>query len=72
MKHIRNTRKQEQTKHHRDYMKEGTKLVVQQQNQNFKAIMQQEYSGIMGALTALRSLGALASVKAVPSAGQSC
>ena len=32
----------------RSLQKKGTKLAVQQQNQNFKAIMQQEYSGIMG------------------------
>ena len=32
----------------RSLQKKGTKLAVQQQNQNFKAIMQQEYRGIMG------------------------
>ena len=32
----------------RSLQKKGTKLAIQQQNQNFKAIMQQEYSGIMG------------------------
>lgn len=32
----------------RSLQKKGTKLAIQQQNQNFKAIIQQEYSGIMG------------------------
>lgn len=32
----------------RSMQKKGTKLAVQQQNQNYRAIMQQEYSGIMG------------------------
>ena len=32
----------------RSLQKKGSVLMIQQQNQNFKAIMQQEYSGIMG------------------------
>ena len=32
----------------RSMQKKGTKLAVQQQNQNYRAIMQQEYIGIMG------------------------
>ena len=32
----------------RSMQKKGTKLAVQQQNQNYRAIMQQEYSGIIG------------------------
>ncbi len=32
----------------RSLQKKGTKLAIQQQNQNYRMIMQQEYSGIMG------------------------
>ena len=32
----------------RSLQKKGTKLAVQQKNQNHKAVIQQEYSGIMG------------------------
>ena len=42
----------------RSLQKKGTKLVVQQQNQNFKAIMQQEYSGIMGGSDSFTIIGA--------------
>lgn len=57
IKNIRSTRKREQTKYHRDYVKKGTKLAKQQQNQNFKAIMQQEYSGIMGGSDSFTIIG---------------
>ena len=39
----------------RSLQKKGTKLAIQQQNQNFKAIMQQEYSGIMGGSDSFRA-----------------
>ena len=42
----------------RSLQKQGTKLAVQQQNQNFKAIMQQEYSGIMGGSDSFTIIGA--------------
>ncbi len=41
----------------RSLQKKGTKLAVQQQNQNFKAIMQQEYSGIMGGSDSFTIIG---------------
>ncbi len=37
--------------------KKGTKLAVQQQNQNYRAIMQQEYSGIMGGTDSFTIIG---------------
>ena len=42
----------------RSLQKKGTKLAVQQQNQNFKAIMQQEYSGILGGSDSFTIIGA--------------
>jgi len=42
----------------RSLQKKGTKLAVQQQNQNFRAIMQQEYSGIMGGSDSFTIIGA--------------
>ena len=42
----------------RSLQKKGTKLAVQQQNQNYKAIMQQEYSGIMGGSDSFTIIGA--------------
>jgi len=42
----------------RSLQKKGTKLAVQQQNQNFKAIIQQEYSGIMGGSDSFTIIGA--------------
>ena len=42
----------------RSLQKKGTKLAVQQQNQNFKAIMQQEYNGIMGGSDSFTIIGA--------------
>ncbi|MBR2895387.1 MAG: TniB family NTP-binding protein [Oscillospiraceae bacterium] len=42
----------------RSLQKKGTKLAVHQQNQNFKAIMQQEYSGIMGGSDSFTIIGA--------------
>ena len=42
----------------RSLQKKGTKLAVQQQNQSFKAIMQQEYSGIMGGSDSFTIIGA--------------
>ena len=42
----------------RSLQKKGTKLAIQQQNQNFKAIMQQEYSGIMGGSDSFTIIGA--------------
>ena len=42
----------------RSLQKKGTKLAVQQQNQNFNAIMQQEYSGIMGGSDSFTIIGA--------------
>ena len=41
----------------RSLQKKGTKLAIQQQNQNFKAIMQQEYSGIMGGSDSFTIIG---------------
>ena len=41
----------------RSLQKKGTKLAVQQQNQNFKAIMQQEYNGIMGGSDSFTIIG---------------
>ena len=42
----------------RSLQKKGTKLAVQQKNQNFKAIMQQEYGGIMGGSDSFTIIGA--------------
>lgn len=42
----------------RSLQKKGTKLAVQQQNQNFKAIMQQEYNGILGGSDSFTIIGA--------------
>lgn len=42
----------------RSLQKKGTKLAVQQQNQNFKAIMQQKYSGILGGSNSFTIIGA--------------
>ena len=42
----------------RSLQKKGTKLAIQQQNQNFKAIMQQEYSGILGGSDSFTIIGA--------------
>ena len=42
----------------RSLQKKGTKLAVQQQNQNFKAIIGQEYSGIMGGSDNFTIIGA--------------
>lgn len=42
----------------RSLQKKETKLAVQQQNHNFKAIMQQEYSGIMGGSDSFTIIGA--------------
>jgi len=41
----------------RSLQKKGTKLAVQQQNQNYKAILQQEYSGIMGGSDSFTIIG---------------
>lgn len=41
----------------RSMQKKGSKLVVQQQNQNYRAIMQQEYSGIMGGSDSFTIIG---------------
>lgn len=41
----------------RSLQKKGTKLAVQQQNQNFKAIIGQEYSGIMGGSDSFTIIG---------------
>ena len=41
----------------RSMQKKGTKLAVQQQNQNYRAIMQQEYSGIMGGADSFTIIG---------------
>ncbi|WP_371380573.1 TniB family NTP-binding protein [Sporomusa aerivorans] len=41
----------------RSMQKKGTRLAVQQQNQNYKAIMQQEYSGIMGGSDSFTIIG---------------
>ena len=42
----------------RSLQKKGTKLAVQQKNQNYKAITQQEYSGIMGGSDSFTIIGA--------------
>lgn len=42
----------------RSLQKKGTKLAVQQKNQNHKAILQQEYSGIMGGSDSFTIIGA--------------
>lgn len=41
----------------RSMQKKGTKLAVQQQNQNYRAIMQQEYSGIIGGSDSFTIIG---------------
>lgn len=41
----------------RSMQKKRTKLAVQQQNQNYRAIMQQEYSGIMGGSDSFTIIG---------------
>ncbi len=41
----------------RSMKKKGTKLAVQQKNQNYKAIIQQEYSGIMGGSDSFTIIG---------------
>lgn len=41
----------------RSMQKKGSKLAVQQQNQNYRAIMQQEYSGIMGGSDSFTVIG---------------
>ena len=42
----------------RSLQKKGTKLAVQQRNQNHKAVVQQEYSGIMGGSDSFTIIGA--------------
>ncbi|MEZ3486388.1 MAG: ATP-binding protein [Lachnospiraceae bacterium] len=42
----------------RSLQKKGTKLAVQQRNQNYKAVIQQEYSGIMGGSDSFTIIGA--------------
>ena len=42
----------------RSLQKKGTKLAVQQKNQNYKAIIQQEYGGIMGGSDSFTIIGA--------------
>ena len=42
----------------RSIQKKGTKLAIRQQNQNHRAILQQEYSGIIGGLLRLQILTA--------------
>ncbi|MEY8326607.1 AAA family ATPase [Lachnospiraceae bacterium 54-11] len=42
----------------RSLQKKGTKLDVQQKNQNYKAMIQQEYSGIMGGSDSFTIIGA--------------
>ena len=42
----------------RSLQKKGTKLAVQQKNQNHKAVIQQEYSGIMGGSDSFTIIGA--------------
>ena len=41
----------------RSLQKKGTKLAIQQQNQNYRMIMQQEYSGIMGGSDSFTIIG---------------
>ena len=42
----------------RSLQKKGTKLAVQQKNQNYRALIQQEYSGIMGGSDSFTIIGA--------------
>lgn len=42
----------------RSLQKKGTKLAVQQKNQNYKGMLQQEYSGIMGGSDSFTIIGA--------------
>ena len=42
----------------RSLQKKGTKLAVQQKNQNYRAVIQQEYSGIMGGSDSFTIIGA--------------
>ena len=42
----------------RSLQKKGTRLAVQQKNQNHKAVIQQEYSGIMGGSDSFTIIGA--------------
>ena len=42
----------------RSLQKKGTKLAVQQRNQNYRAVIQQEYSGIMGGSDSFTIIGA--------------
>ena len=42
----------------RSLQKKGTKMAIQQKNQNHKAIIQQEYSGIMGGSDSFTIIGA--------------
>ncbi len=42
----------------RSLQKKGTRLAVQQKNQNYKAMIQQEYSGIMGGSDSFTIIGA--------------
>ena len=42
----------------RSLQKKGSNLMIQQQNQNYKAIMQQEYRGIMGGSDSFTIIGA--------------
>lgn len=42
----------------RSLQKKGSKLAIEQQNQNFRAIRQQEYSGIMGGSDSFTIIGA--------------
>ena len=41
----------------RSLQKKGTKMAIQQKNQNYKAIIQQEYSGIMGGSDSFTIIG---------------
>ena len=41
----------------RSLQKKGTKMAVQQKNQNHKAVIQQEYSGIMGGSDSFTIIG---------------
>lgn len=54
----------------RSLQKKGTKLAVQQKNQNYKAIIQQEYSGIMGGSDSFTIIGC-AQLRAWNSVGES-
>ena len=42
----------------RSMQKKGTRMAIQQKNQNYKAIIQQEYSGIMGGSDSFTIIGA--------------